>query len=811
MKFNFAKKKWLLRLTVTFALVLTLIIIGGSAWVFKLDREMLSKMEQKKLVQPTVFYAQAPTWALGSILPLTDVISSLNQQFRPRQKDQRLFPGDFILLKGVECASFVLAPTTTTPLEEQSPTASVINNPELQADDQCLRIYWDKSEHHSFKDPWVVTVLLNSSLQIKGVYKGEDKDHLESLTEFIMKPQIIAQYWGEDPILREQKSLREFPVACLNAIIAIEDAKFLEHKGVSWVGILRASAVNLVSGRKAQGGSTLTQQLIKNYLLTPEKTLKRKALEFVMALLVEAHFDKDLILETYLNIIYMGQQGPYQVRGYGAASRYYFQKEVSELSLGQCSLLAAIVNSPGQYNPFTQMEKSKARRSLVLEKMRDQNFITEEEKVAAAQEPLPKNENPDLYSTLPYFLQAVTAQAKKLGFEDLMGMKIYTTMDMRLQEAAQTSIATNVNKLETENNTIKKAKAKKNIELESSLVSVDIGTGSVRAVVGGKSFRKTQFNRILSSKRQVGSTFKPMVYLTALNKALVSGNKNYSPIYELRDEPFIYRFDKQKWAPENYDRKYFGPIPMYFALKESLNLATAQLALDVGLESIIETARALGVQSELRPVPSLCLGAFELSPLELLQAYLTIARLGKHIDYTFIDYLENGDGVILWEARTREVDQKISSIATQQLIGMLKQTILSGTAKRVSLSGFNKVTAGKTGTTNDYKDSWFVGFTPEKLTIVWTGFDDNTPSGLTGASGSLPAWLSFMEEATKYDPTHDFPWTDEVKIEKIPALFFKANPKEKQMVKVDRDQLMDADSKSGISSSSEVELILKKD
>lgn len=743
------KKGFFILFALGFLGLVTLTIIGGSIFVYKIDQEMLSKMQQKQMIQPTLFYSRAATWKTGDTFPLEEIKGILNKQLRIRGNEQRLFAGDFALINGSTCVNFL------------------VTEDEVAESDSCLRIFWDKGSHPLFKEPWVETLWLDSSSRIKGIFKGEPSEAAE---QFVVLPQVIAQYLGGEPILRDEHSLPDFPVSCLNAIIAIEDAKFLEHRGVSPVGIVRAVVVNLLKGRKAQGGSTLTQQLIKNYFLTPEKTLKRKALEFVMALLIESHFDKDLILETYLNIIYMGQQGPYQVRGYGAASRYYFQKSISDLSLAQCSLLAAIVNSPGQYNPFLNPEKAKTRRALVLQKMEEQKFITAEEKKQAEDEALPKNENADLYTTLPYFLQAAVDQAKKLGVEDLAGYRLFTTMDLRLQEAAQTSIVNSLKEIEAQHPVVKKAKAKKNINLESALVSVDIATGGVRAVVGGRSFKKTQFNRILTSKRQVGSTFKPVVFLTAL----ASENEEINPIYELKDEPFTHKYGKQKWTPENYDHSHFGTVPMYFALKESLNLATAQLALDVGLDSVIETARLLGVRSELKAVPSLSLGAFELNPLELLQVYMTIARFGNYLELTFLDYVEDAEGNQIWTSSSRTEENKISSVATQILVGMLKQTVLSGTAKKISLSGYDKVVAGKTGTTNDYHDSWFVGFTPDLLSIVWTGYDDNTPSGLTGASGSLPAWLTFMQEATKYDQVRDFPWTDEVNLRTIPIYDLKS-------------------------------------
>ncbi|MEY4615687.1 MAG: hypothetical protein RJB66_647 [Pseudomonadota bacterium] len=725
-----------------FLILVTLIIIAGGLFVYKVDQDMLLKMQQKQLLQPTIFYSHIGHWKVGDTIPIEALREQLAKSLRSRTAQQSLFPGDFAFLEGAQCSAYLP------------------EGHEIIEGDHCLRVVWDKGEHPLFRQPWVETLWIDSSNLIKGIFDGEPS---QARSHFIVAPQVVAQYLGGEPILREEHGLPEIPVSCLNAIIAIEDAKFLEHRGVSPIGIMRAVFVNLVEGRKAQGGSTLTQQLIKNYFLTPEKTIKRKALEFVMALLIEHHLDKDLILETYLNVIYMGQQGPYQVRGYGAASRYYFQKSVSDLTLGQCSLLAAIVNSPGQYSPFKNPEKAMARRSVVLEKMEEQKLISSEEKKQAEGEPLPQNENIKLYTTLPYFLQAAVEQAKKSGISDLSGYRLFTTLDLRLQEAAQAAVVKSLESIESQNAVIKKVRETKKINLESALVSVDIETGGVRAVVGGRSYRTTQFNRILTSKRQVGSTFKPIVYLTALE----SDEEKFSPISELKDEPFTYSYGKQKWSPANYDHKFFGKVPMYFGLKESLNLATAQLAVDIGLNPIIETAKELGVQSDLPAVPSLSLGALELRPLELLQSYMTIARFGSYLDITFLDYITDPEGKIVWDGNDRPIDNKLSSTATQTLIGMLKQTSISGTARRITLSGFPKVVAGKTGTTNENRDTWFVGFTPDLLTVVWTGFDNNTSTGLTGASGSLPAWLAFMNEATRFDQVRDFPWTDEVELRKV--------------------------------------------
>lgn len=737
---QFFRKKGFISVLIAATLgLLTLTIMFGAYFVYQLDQEMLLKMEQKKMLQPTVFYSRAPSWKKGDFIPLAEVVHPLQNTLRSREKGLSLFAGDYRLLTGSDCQEV---------LPESLPS-------ELLNDDQCLQIFWSAGESELFQSPWLETLWTGADNQIKGIYDGVS---LSERVEFVLKPQVMAQYLGEEPILFKETPLNQIPVDCLNAIIAIEDARFLEHKGISFIGILRAVAVNLIKGRKAQGGSTLTQQMVKNYFLTPEKTLKRKLVEFVMSLLIEVRFDKDLILETYLNIIYMGQQGPYQIRGYGAASKHYFQKNLNQINLSQCSLLAAIVNSPGQYDPFKKPEKAKERRDFVLQKMVEQKFITAKEKDRAASEPLPRDENIHLYSTLPYFLQAVMEQAKKLGVDDFAGYRIFTTLDLDLQEAAQTAVVSNLENLESSRAPLKKLMASQKTRLEGALVSVDVASGKVRSLVGGRSYKTTQFNRILMAKRQVGSTFKPFVYLAALH----SGQDRLDPLMELKDEPFTHTYGRQKWTPKNYDKSYFGMVPMYFGLKESLNLSTSHLALDIGLDKVADMAHELGIESPLPEVPSMSLGALELSPLELLQAYLTIANFGKHRSITFIESLYEPNGEKVWSEDERALTEKVDTEPVEVLVGMMKQVSKTGTAQKITESGFEKTVAGKTGTTNDYKDSWFVGFTPDVLTLSWTGFDNNTSTGLTGASGALPAWLSYMNKATKFNANRDFQWTEGV-------------------------------------------------
>ena len=297
------------------------------------------------------------------------------------------------------------------------------------------------------------------------------------------------------------------------------------------------------------------------------------------------------------------------------------------------------------------------------------------------------------------------------------------------------------------------------------MVVVDVRSGEIRALMGGRDYRKSQYNRAVDGHRQVGSVMKPLVYLTALESTKEDGS-NYSPTTIIEDKKFSHKYDGQVWSPNNYSREFHGSIPMYFALKNSINSATAQLGLNVGLENIIETARRLGITSELDPVPALTLGAFELYPFEVAQAYLTIARLGEHTPLHSILRVESLDNELLYEYEPK-FEPILSPEVTSQLVGMMKQTVESGTAKWMRRVGFKKIAAGKTGTTSDSKDAWFVGFTPKTLVVVWTGYDDNTPHKLTGSSGALPVWYNFMRQYNEDPGLLDFPWPDSVRTTQI--------------------------------------------
>ncbi|QLY27494.1 PBP1A family penicillin-binding protein [Bdellovibrio sp. KM01] len=720
-----------------FTILVTLAIIVGLGIgvysYFSLEKEMSQKLESKRFIVPTEYYAGPRVFNVRNSADANTVEGLFkNQNFRRRDYDQRLLQGDYFLADKEQCSARL-----QLPLDENQVACFAWVNKDVATDkvDSSMQVLVFQN------DGTISKILLGAPFQ-------------ESQTAYGEAP-LLAQYIGNEPLMQKTVTLGEVPPTCSNAIMAIEDAQFLEHGGVSIKGIMRAVVKNITTGRK-EGGSTITQQLVKNYFLTSERTFKRKYNEFIMSILLESRFNKDEILETYLNVIYMGQNGSFQVRGYGAAARYYFNKEVSDLDLSECSLLAAIVNSPGLYNPFKKPANAERRRHLVLDKMKGLDYITEAQMTAADHMPLPSAPITLATETAPYYLDAVRKQLDSLKIP-VEGLRIYTALDLEAQQAAQESLRNHLDGLEKTNKHIKSLKEKGN-SLEGIVLVGDNRSGLVNVVVGGRNYRMTQFNRAIDGHRQVGSTMKPFVYLTALMNETPEG-KPYSPITLLNDEKQQIKYEGQTWAPENYGKKYYGQVPMFYALKNSMNAATANLGMQVGIGNIVDIAHKFGIDSELKAFPSLTLGAFEMYPREVLQSYMTIANMGLRRDISFVRKAVNAEGneVYTFDAHERQVEDP-ATVAS--LISMMKQVIVSGSARAIPLNGFTNPAAGKTGTTNDNKDAWFSGFTPYLTTIVWVGYDNNLQHKLTGSSGGVPVWTDFMKKIGSRYPADDFAWPE---------------------------------------------------
>lgn len=588
-----------------------------------------------------------------------------------------------------------------------------------------------------------LTVGWNEDRWIEGVWQGTPPT---PVPRFSLFPRLITQFHDGQPLQQQNTPLSEFPLACLQAVTAIEDRDFLEHKGVSASGIVRAIYRNLRKGRWAEGGSTITQQLVKNFFLTPKKTLRRKIEEQALAVLLESQLSKDQILEMYLNVIYMGQAGPYQIRGLGSAAQTVFDKPVRELNLSECALLAALINSPGRYNPFEHPVPAKARRELVLKKMDEFEMISDAELSRAAAAPLPKQPPPDRRAHAPYFVMAALKEFQSWDIQAEEGARIYTTLDPEVQSDLTAVIARVLPQIE------KRVKNPSRQPLQTAMITVDLANAQILALVGGRDYRATQFNRAVDGRRQIGSIVKPFVYWPALREG--------TPLTEVLDQPFEWKAGRQVWKPRNFENGNAGPVPYFYALANSLNVPAARVGQLVGLEAIADTLRRSGGTSDAPLLPSLTLGALELSPFDVAQGYSTLARLGNGEHLHTLIRVEDLNGNEIFSRRPSE-DLRLDPVITSVLVGMMKQTLSIGTAKSARGGDLQSgVYAGKTGTTSDTKDAWFVGFNHRALTVVWVGYDDNTAMGLTGAGAALPLWIETARTLESVYLADDFPWPE---------------------------------------------------
>lgn len=718
-----------------------LLISSHSAYAFNpfnLKNEFDEKLSSQQLLASTKYFALGERFKPGEAWnekKFSEILKKNN--FRIRNDGQRLLAEDAAELNKTNCEAELGFPISNESLKLILGSSDIV----------CWKWINKKTA------PQLIIV---QDALILGTYAGNP---FKPAFEASFDPVLVAQYKNNEPLIQEERKLSDIPVACMNAVMAIEDNDFLDHSGVSYTGLARAILKNVMTLRKAQGGSTITQQLVKNYFLTPEKSYSRKAKELYMAIRLESQWTKDEILATYLNIIYMGQSGVFQVRGFPAASQYYFGKSIEQLNVPECALLAAIINNPLMNNPWKKAEHATNRRALVLKKMLELQLISPEQQSEALAYPLPPANQLRALETAPYFFEAVRRQAQELGIE-AEGKSFYTTLDVSLQNAAQTALTEGIYKVTYSREKLKTQKTG-GVELQGSILSTENKTGHVNVFVGGQNFKTTQYNRALNSRRQIGSLVKPFIYLSGL----IYGD--FTPTTMLSDEPFTWEYDKKKWSPVNYDKKFRGPVPYYYALKESLNSPTAQVAQKAELSNIIPLMKKSGFRSEIPALPAIALGVSEHTPFEILQAYQTIARLGNYKKLTFITTIEDEAGQTVFTESDQVGEQVYDIKKAAELVGMMKQGVQSGTAKALAGLPFSSISAGKTGTTSKGKDTWFTGYTPNITTVVWIGFDQNLPTTLTGASGAVPIWGNYMKVAVPQYGSEDFIWPEGVEIEEF--------------------------------------------
>ena len=615
---------------------------------------------------------------------------------------------------------------------------------EYQVLGQRLRIYRRKFDFpHGAEDmrPIELTLQDNRISKIIELPSGQD------ISGIYLEPWLVARLVNAGLEDRMLVTLDEVPPALVKALILVEDQDFYQHHGIAPLSIVRAFLANIAAGRAVQGASTLTQQLVKNLFLSNEKSFVRKAKEALMALIIEARYSKEEILETYLNEVFLGQNGNNGVFGFGLASYFYFDRPINELNISEMATLVGMIKGPSFYNPRKYPERVKERRDLVLRLMFEDNLLTPNDYQSMVKSKVKVASGASLKKDKhPAFMDKVRRELRDVLINpDIRqsGLKVFTTLDTNAQLKAEQSVSEEVAKQE-------KRMAKK--QFEGALVVTDINKGEIRALVGGRDATYAGFNRALDAKRSIGSLIKPAIYLTALEQAA-----EYNLATLLSDEPIKMKSSQGKmWEPKNSDLTFRGKVPLLTALTQSLNVPTVSLGMELGLGTIADTLWRLGVEEDIEQYPALTLGAVNFSPVQVNQMFQTLANNGRYIPLHSITAIMSPNNELLWQFE-QEAIQRVDEQATYLLNYALHKVTLEGTAKQVHQQFPDVNMAGKTGTTDDYRDSWFSGFDNNMLITSWIGKDDNQPVNLSGASGAMQIFIDYQRRQTPKSLVRRFP------------------------------------------------------
>lgn len=676
-------------------LLLGLVVIGLATIIY-LDVIIRSTFSDKKWSVPSTVYARPLELYQGAELKLTDLKIELGQ-LGYSFVSQLEKPGQAVV-SGDEIEIFTPGFQFTDDLEPPRKIA-------LSLDDGAItRLVTDDG----------AALLRLEPVAIGGIYPSHNEDRL------------LVQ-------------LSEVPSPLLGMLVAVEDDNFYEHFGISLRGIARAVVANIKQGGISQGASTLTQQLVKNYYLSSERTLSRKAQEALMAMLLELHFSKDQILEGYVNEIYLGQDGPRAIHGFGLASEYYFRKPLASLSISQQALLVTLVRGANYYNPRRNPERALKRRNLVLDIAVRENRLDPELAALAKTKPLGMGEHAATSNKrYPAYLDLVRRQLQRdYKVEDLSsnGLAIFTHFDPLVQASAESSLTSAIAKHESSG---------RSVNLEGAVVITRPNTGAVIAVVGGANARYAGFNRAIDARRQVGSLIKPAVYLAALEQPA-----KYNLASLISDEEYnLVQPNGDVWTPKNYDKKAHGDVLLYQALANSYNQATARLGNTLGLDRVIDTVGRLGGGQNLPELPAITLGAVDMAPIEVAQMYQTLSADGFYTPLLAINSVMEPGGKVL-NSYPIDVDQRFDPASIYMLRHAMQAVTHEGTGKALEWLLPDFSVAGKTGTTNGLRDSWFAGFSGDMLAVVWLGRDDNASTGLTGSSGALRVWANILHQRSR--------------------------------------------------------------
>jgi penicillin-binding protein 1B len=592
----------------------------------------------------------------------------------------------------------------------------------------------------------VIADVACSETAVRSIVDTRDRS---SLPQLALKPEMLSTTINKNREKRRFVAYKDLSQVLIDAVLAAEDRRFFSHSGVDPIRILKALLIDLREGETIQGASTLTQQFVKNYFLTPERTWRRKFADAYLSILLEQRLSKQQIFELYSNAVYLGQVGSFSIVGFGEAADVFFDKSLKDLTPGEAALLAGIITAPNRYNPVRYPDRARARRDLVLDAMTEESMISPKERDEAKAKPLEIKPTLVLnYSEAPYFVDYVQDTlleehgSLEFGREKY---KVYTSLDMDLQQAAFECLRDGITALDDYF-----AKGKRGIPpgtVQASLIAVNPRNGDILAMIGGRNYGASQFNRITQSKRQPGSIFKPFVYTAALESAY-SSSTPLTAVSTVLDEPTQFEFENLMYEPRNFKDEYLGQVTMRQAIMKSLNIATVKFAEKVGYPKIVELAHRLGLNEQIKPYPAMAIGAFEVTPLEMVRAYTAFANGGLISDLTPITHISGADQKVVFSTK-REPQRVLTPELAYMTTSLMQSVMNNGTGAGVRARGFSLPAAGKTGTS---RDGWFAGYTPDMLCIVWVGFDDNRELNLSGAQSALPIWADFMKRAVSLRP-----------------------------------------------------------
>jgi len=673
--------------------LLLAVIIGLVIYVVYLDAKVQRKFEGQRWQIPIQVYGKIPQLQQHQVINLNDISTAL-------------------VLSGYK-------------------KVAVVTEVGQFAQSQHRLIIYRRSFDFGFGDEPAILITIDE-------HRGEISQLLlnnQKVKRVLLEPVLLDRIVPKNNEDRILVSLEDVPEKLIDTLLLVEDRDFYRHHGVSPLGILRALFANISAGRTVQGGSTLTQQLVKNMFLTRERTITRKINEALMALILEYHYSKDQLLEAYINEVYLGQHFGNGIYGFGLAARFYFGKSLAQLTDEQMALLIAQIKGPSFYDPWRHSKRAKKRRDLVLNLMFDKNLLSRQDYIKAIESPLTIRHTRRLYQqSYPAYLQVVKQELNHLlpDLEQQSGLRIFTGFSALSQHYLTQTMTSKLTQLEHKYQVNK---------LQAAMVVIDINSGEIRAMIGDRNTEYAGFNRALNAKRPIGSLIKPAIYLAALERY-----QEYNLATLLADKPLKIPDDRGRiWQPKNYDGHYRGQVNLINALIHSLNVPTVNLGLSLGLKQIRNVINTLGYTKTIPLRPSMLLGAITMTPLEVSQLYQTIAAQGKYkVQHAITEVLDK-DNQLLWQAQM-SAEQRLSDSGSYLINYALRKVVEQGTAKSLTWRLPQHQLAGKTGTTNQLRDSWFVGYDAKHLITTWVGRDDNKPSKLTGSTGALVLFSDFMRQ-----------------------------------------------------------------